>query len=704
MDRIEIINNWNLSRVFQELEQGNMRIPRFQRSYVWERPKIVKLLNSIYHEFPIGSFFLWEANVDMEGFCRDITEFGFPAKPAGNKFSFILDGQQRITSLYVALKGKKLGGVDYSCICFNLEKKVFKIPKLKTEPNNIPAWKLFNYADFQNLLIEYASAGEKEKAQTLSECKTIFDNYPVSIITSKNMNLEEVVTIFERINQGGKRLSLFDLVHASVWSQDFDLRDQIKAFNSEKGISHFGTIDNETFTQSLALNISKDPVKRHQLALKNEDCKAVWPRTTECIRLAIDFLKTQLGVQGVEILPYQSIIPIIQYYFYVSGEGAVRPEHKKALVDWFWTATFSNRYSSSTLTKMKNDAAWIEKLVKDSTATRIFTVKLVLDDLKRIKMGHRSVIKNGVLCLMALETPVDFDNGNIVTLDKTNASRQNSKENHHFFPYSLATKMGVKQEDINSLLNFAFISKHLNLQISNKYPSKYLKEYAAANPDLEAHLLTHFITPSAYQAAIQDDFQTFITERGNTILETINKVCRVNDEVKTLNSNIDEDEDELLLDGSLDDDVDVEEDNVRTEPKIWLIPSNNKIFNLPACFAKNGRVFWTQYNNFIAGDTGYIYCSSPDSALMYKIEIVGADLPYSPEIEERREFFKNLVDQDESIVHNRFAEFKLLKTTTATNLHLEELLQHGMNGAPRSPLNLSHPGFAELLSYIEENF
>ena len=75
MDRIEITNNWNLSRVFQELEQGNMRIPRFQRSYVWERPKIVKLLNSIYHEFPIGSFFLWEASVDMEGFYRDITEF-----------------------------------------------------------------------------------------------------------------------------------------------------------------------------------------------------------------------------------------------------------------------------------------------------------------------------------------------------------------------------------------------------------------------------------------------------------------------------------------------------------------------------------------------------------------------------------------------------------------------------------------------------
>lgn len=107
MNHIEIINNWNLNLVFHELEQGNMRIPRFQRSYVWERAKIVKLLNSIYHEFPIGSFFLWEADTEMEGFCRDITEFGFPAKPAANKFTFILDGQQRITSLYVALKDRK---------------------------------------------------------------------------------------------------------------------------------------------------------------------------------------------------------------------------------------------------------------------------------------------------------------------------------------------------------------------------------------------------------------------------------------------------------------------------------------------------------------------------------------------------------------------------------------------------------------------
>lgn len=553
MNHIEIINNWNLTLVFHELEQGNMRIPRFQRSYVWERAKIVKLLNSIYHEFPIGSFFLWEADIEMEGFCRDITGFGFPVKPAANKFSFILDGQQRITSLYVALKGKKLNGVDYSSICFNLDKRVFKIPTLKTEPNNIPAWKIFQPSEFHLLLMEYSSAGKKELAEALISCNEILNSYPVSIIKSKDMTLEDVVTIFERINQGGKRLSLFDLVHASVWSKDFDLRDLITEFNDEPAIKLWGKIDNEIFTQSLALNISNDCVKTHQLALKNEDCKNAWKRTTECIRLAIDFLKNQWGVQGIEIIPYQNIIPVLQYYFFITGESTVLPEHKQALTDWFWTLTFSNRYSSSTLTKMNNDARWIEQLILDPSVTRVFTVKLLLDDLKKIRMVNRSVIKNGVLCLMALKKPLDFNNGNLVTLDKTNASRQNSKENHHFFPNSLANKLGIKSEEINSLLNFAFISKHLNLEISNKYPSKYLQDYAMSNPLLKDNLLTHFIDEDAYQAALHDDFHNFIESRGQAILNSINEVCHINDRgFQTINSNLDENEQEILLGDSID--------------------------------------------------------------------------------------------------------------------------------------------------------
>lgn len=532
-ERIEIINQWKLNRVFSELESGNMRIPRFQRAYVWERSKIVKLLNSIYNQYPIGSFFLWDTDTQMESFCRDITEFGFPNKPEANKFTFILDGQQRITSLYVTLKGKQLNGIDYKSICFNLDKRVFKIPTLKTEPNNIPVWKIYDDLEYGNLLKEYYGTGQTELGAAIQECHQILHEYPVSIIKSMNMDLDEVVTIFERINQGGKRLSLFDLVHASVWSKDFDLREKIKEFNEENAIRIFGSLDAETFTQSLALNIDGDCTNKHQLKLKNDDCKSIWEKTLECIRLTIDFIK-QLGVQQLSIIPYPSLIAVVQNYFYLSKEKYISSDVKPLICDWFWTLTFSQRYSSSALTRMNEDALWIKSLVEGSREPRIFTVKLSVEDLKRVRMNTRSVIKNGILSLMALNNPQDFDNNDSVTLDKTNASRSNSKENHHFFPYSLATSFGVSQNEINSVLNFAFITKRLNGHILNNKPSDYLLKMEQENKSIRAAMQTHFIDGEAYDAATKDDFHRFIELRGKQIVNRINEVCRVDESIDTI--------------------------------------------------------------------------------------------------------------------------------------------------------------------------
>ena len=104
--KIEIINNWNLKDIFNELEKGNIKIPRFQRGYVWERSKIVKLLNSVYNQFPIGSFFVWIASLEYKNFCREIDGLGLPEDPESNKYSFILDCQQGLRLYMLLLKGK----------------------------------------------------------------------------------------------------------------------------------------------------------------------------------------------------------------------------------------------------------------------------------------------------------------------------------------------------------------------------------------------------------------------------------------------------------------------------------------------------------------------------------------------------------------------------------------------------------------------
>lgn len=142
----------------------------------------------------------------------------------------------------------------------------------------------------------------------------------------------------------------------------------------------------------------------------------------------------------------------------------------------------------------------------------------------------------------------------------------------------------------------------------------------------------------------------------------------------------------------------------RAESKIWMLPANSKFFDLAACFKKYGEVYWAQYYNLQTKDTGYIYSSAPDSAILYQFEVIAHDLPYSTDMEAELDFYVDPKDFEPSKKHNRFAKLKMTGQTSTKRLSLANLLEHGMNIAPRGALNLSHPGFAELLKYIEENF
>lgn len=142
----------------------------------------------------------------------------------------------------------------------------------------------------------------------------------------------------------------------------------------------------------------------------------------------------------------------------------------------------------------------------------------------------------------------------------------------------------------------------------------------------------------------------------------------------------------------------------RLEPKVWLIPGSSKYFDLKGCFNKYGNVYWTQYYNFQKGDYGYVYCAAPDSAILYKFSVDAHDLPYSAEMDRELEFYVDPNDFETSKKINRFAKLSMIGQTSSKSLRLANLLENGMNGAPRGALNLSHPSYAGLLQYIEDNF
>lgn len=160
IQKIKVLNELRLSDIIHDIEHGKLKIPRFQRDFIWERTKVLKLLDSIYHEFPIGSFFFWKADRKYVKFFRDIAELELPRPERSESLNFILDGQQRITSLYVTIKGEKIEGADYGKICFDLKEENFVLGKAKYEVGDtkIPLYEMLGpdrHKIYNNLSDEY---------------------------------------------------------------------------------------------------------------------------------------------------------------------------------------------------------------------------------------------------------------------------------------------------------------------------------------------------------------------------------------------------------------------------------------------------------------------------------------------------------------------------------------------------------------------
>ncbi len=362
--KIEIVTGWTLPKLVQELENGTIKVPMFQRDYEWEKSKIVLLLNSIYLQYPIGTFFLWIAPPAYNSFIRTIDDL--PENNSSynneNQFQFILDGQQRLLSLFRTFRGLKSDGIDYTQICFNPARKKFKVPRLKSEKYNFPACYLIDDKEFKTVeaLLE---ADSPRIADSWRHARKRLLDYPVSVVKTLNYEVDDVVEIFERINQGGKRLSSFDLIHATTWSVDFDLKEKMKEFNIVQKVAKLGALSDKVFTYSLSMNAFDDCRSSSQLKLNPEIAKNLWNRTRNALSHAVDFL-VDMSI-NTDISTYQTHLIVLQYYFFKSNSNTIPENHRKAVEKWFWDARFAKRYSNLTHTRIKEDALWLTKLLSE---------------------------------------------------------------------------------------------------------------------------------------------------------------------------------------------------------------------------------------------------------------------------------------------------------------------------------------------------
>lgn len=248
------VDRESLAALMMKMREGQIRVPRFQRDFVWERNKIQELLDSIYKEYPIGTIFLWQAPSQYNHLLRTVDYLSQPSVDDSRSYSLIVDGQQRLTSLYVVVNGLSIEDEDYRKIVVDLAPrdphKIFQY----REPDN-KRW--VSIRDLMNNdFTIYNSLPSDEHKERFARCFQLMSNYPFSVVEVRDMDIEQAVEIFERINRAGRRLSRYDLITASILDDDFDLRERTSQdLVRPLETTGFGEIEETSITQALALNI-----------------------------------------------------------------------------------------------------------------------------------------------------------------------------------------------------------------------------------------------------------------------------------------------------------------------------------------------------------------------------------------------------------------------------------------------------------------
>ena len=509
-----------LNNVVVAVNKGQYRIPQFQREYVWKKSKVIELFDSIYKEYPIGSFFLWKAGREHNQLFRHSVDLDIRPIQADDNIAFILDGQQRITSLYVTLKGLTINETDYSRICFDVKEEKFTHREADGK-------RFIRVCDiWGDRALEVVEEIDKPFRPAFRRCFEILRTYPVSIVEVSNQDLPAVCKIFQRINQSGKRLDRFDLISAMTFSPDFDLREKFKQdvlIKLEQ--KSFGEISPAIITQLMALLKKGACTENAEYSLSTEDIKEIWKQSVDAVLLAADTLRKSVGVQNADYLPYDALLTLLAYYYASSGQRALDDKQLKWVQQWFWRASFSQHYGSGGATKIGRDKEMFDQLAAGNYPPFEPAMNLTAEILVNTKMTWtRSAVRNAFLCMLAHRNPVHLINNSRLDLVHGGISDFTSTEKHHIFPQGFLRGHGAGEAEIHALPNFCFLPAELNKRILDTRPSAYFPELRRENSRYEEAARTHLLPLSEDSGIEQDDYIQFLKFRSELILRELERL------------------------------------------------------------------------------------------------------------------------------------------------------------------------------------
>ncbi|MCL6754557.1 DUF262 domain-containing protein [Nostoc sp. CCCryo 231-06] len=458
--------------LINDLERGRIKIPSFQRGFVWEPNRVAYFIDSIYKGFPFGSVLLWRTRNPLRT-ERNLGPYTLPENDPEYPIDYVLDGQQRITSIFGIFQNSLIAeeeqGTDWTNLFFELNSKESVPFKHLDDFTNYDSQKFFplKYVFNSPIYRQLTRNLDENLAQQIDNLVEKFTKSRIPVERFESEERKYVATVFERIN------------------------------DPENFMELPGSAVREKF----------DEIRRG-------------------IFRAIDFLKTDLNVFSLKLLPMENILTVLTAFFASSQKQPppIPQDQYEVIKRWFWRACFSQRYARGGAKSTDQDLLEIQKL-KSGKAHNLgdFDVSLNTDFFTKNVFRISSVATNTFILLLGQAKPLNFIQGTNISLQDV-LSQGNRKEFHHIFPKAHLQRLEkYKDEQINCLANFSVLSRTDNNKIKDQSPSKYRSEMPTDDQILDQILATHFCPINVFT----DDYESFLTSRAELLLKKAKELSQV---------------------------------------------------------------------------------------------------------------------------------------------------------------------------------
>lgn len=511
-----------IRRIIDKVNSGEIRIPAFQRGFVWEPENVAFLMDSLYKGFPVGSILLWQTHERLKT-EKQLGNFKLPEPQKNYPISYVLDGQQRITAVFSVFQTEIIpeendNRMDIYYIIDN-SKSIQKSHFIALNKNDVDLKKHFPMNTLFDS-VSYRKATDHLDNTTKQEIDKLQDRFKEVDIPFELMetdNKEHVAIVFERINRAGIPLDSFQLLSAWSWSTDFDLQDEINSLSAELYGYGFSDLAND---QDLLLKcftgfILDDTSPKAVLSLDGNKVRENFEKIKNGIKSSIDFLQKELNLYSLSLVPYPAVIVSLTKFFGTDKKNGklYSDKQRKELIRWFWKNCFSRRYSSGVNDAHEIDLTAVKKLAEDENySISDFKCEIHESFFTQNQFNVGAVNTKTFIALLASKTPRSFISGAKVDLDIALKNASN-KEFHHVFPDKCLQRLGKSKKDIYMLSNFCFLNNADNQKIKDKSPRDY-KELI--NKDSIDEILKSAICPID---ALSMEYEDFIKIRTKLLLE-----------------------------------------------------------------------------------------------------------------------------------------------------------------------------------------